>query len=304
MDPAFRSPSSTELLLAAKPRARRCQRAPSYHIGNTEYEKHIIERGGSFDQNKDRHFTLVSPSDRNPNKKRHAYNHFQDSPRRDLRCGHGRRAEEERQVLPHAQWLSCLCRHDHQGVRQETSTIRNSSRSEEGRKICSFRIPRGLLPSRTRPSLRNIFKHTKGQSCSGRSAQHHRRKESKELQLRTWQQQDYWMTPWHGGRSQRRGISQDAGAHVGSTQIVAFAKKRTPTHVDKTTTQSKPNQWETIGEPRKKPRRSTSQTKLRKKCHFGNIFGSIESDNYACPCMRTTSRVLKRKISGTSGKFC
>ena len=149
MDPAFRSPSSTELLLAAKPRARRCQRAPSYHIGNAEYEKHIIERGGSFDQNKDRHFTLVSPSDRNPNKKHNGLQPLQDSPRRDLRCAYGRRAEEEPQVLPNAQWLSCLCRHEPQGVRQETSTIRNSSRSEEGRKICSFRIPRGLLPSRT-----------------------------------------------------------------------------------------------------------------------------------------------------------
>ena len=76
VDPALRSPRSTELLLAAKPRARRCQRAPSYHIGNAEYKKNFIERGGSFDQNKDRHFTLVSPSDRNPNKKHNAYNHF------------------------------------------------------------------------------------------------------------------------------------------------------------------------------------------------------------------------------------
>ena len=90
-----------------------------FHSGYARYEKAIEERRlvpGGFDQNKGPqavHVTLVSPLDKKTNKQYKAPKHFYVSPRRDLRCGHGRRAEERQlEVRPHAQWQRYLFRHD------------------------------------------------------------------------------------------------------------------------------------------------------------------------------------------------
>ena len=76
------------------------------HISDAKYENHKKKlRPGDFDQNKGRqaaHVTLVNPLDKNPDPEVQASQTLQVSPRRDLRCGRGRRAQEEPQVLPNA----------------------------------------------------------------------------------------------------------------------------------------------------------------------------------------------------------
>ena len=48
--------------------------------------------------------------------------------RRGLSCGHGRRAEEQPQVVPNAQWQRYLFRRDRQGVHRKSHAHQGRSR--------------------------------------------------------------------------------------------------------------------------------------------------------------------------------
>ena len=107
-----------------------------HHIVYAKYEKAIKERGlvPGFGQNKGpqaAHFTLVSPLDKNLNKQYKAHKHFYVSPRRDLRCGRGRRAEEESQVRPNAHSMAALS----VSTRSPWSTSRKPSASGTEQKL-------------------------------------------------------------------------------------------------------------------------------------------------------------------------
>ena len=71
-----------------------------HHSGYAKFENNIEERGlvpGGFDQNEGPqavHFTLVSPLDKKRTNSTGITNTYV-SPRHDLRCGHGRRAEKQ-----------------------------------------------------------------------------------------------------------------------------------------------------------------------------------------------------------------
>ena len=102
---------------------------------------------------------------------------------------------------------------------------RRAEQSRKG-KICSFRIPRGPPLSRTLEACETSSNIPGGESCSARTSSKtqvdtEQYSPCKENQLRTCQQQDFWIQypdPWHGGRSQRRSITLSSGAHVTITQ--------------------------------------------------------------------------------------
>ena len=78
----------------------------------------------------DRQFTprLSTSWTKNPNSKCHAYTCFK-SHHDAKRCGHGRRAQEELQVLPNSPWLRYLFRHDSKGVHQDRRPHQGQSRN-------------------------------------------------------------------------------------------------------------------------------------------------------------------------------
>ena len=71
---------------------------------------------------------------------------------------------------------------------------------------------------------------------------------SKEHQLCTWKQQDTWIQmsrlPGLAAEANEAVFRSYAGTHARNTGMVSIARKRAPTSVDKTTSQSK---TETLG---------------------------------------------------------
>ena len=120
---------ATEFLLAPDPRVRHCEGAlpcwlrhirkrPQRNRGRTRRLRSKTKVNKQFT------FTLVSAMDKqNPTKKYKAC-----SKRRDVRCGHGRRAEKGPQVRPNARWLRYLYRHDPPRVHQESHPHQGQSR--------------------------------------------------------------------------------------------------------------------------------------------------------------------------------
>ena len=100
-----------------------------YHIG-----LYVKENHGSYQ--------AASSRTRSTSSLLHARQHLGQKPKQEvqglhtllvpaqlgLRGGHRRRAEGELQVLPNAQWLRCLLRHDHQGVHLESDPQKGHSR--------------------------------------------------------------------------------------------------------------------------------------------------------------------------------
>ena len=94
-----------------------------------------------------------------PTQKVQGLHTFSVSPRRDLRCGHGRRAEEEHQVPSIAQWLRCQTRHDPQGVHQESHPHQEHSRcrSQLSRFSCTHIVEKVASDNVVEPDKLYLF---------------------------------------------------------------------------------------------------------------------------------------------------
>ena len=105
------------------------------------------------------------------------------------------------------------------------------------------------------PSLRNISKHTREESCSGRTASKttvdaEQHSQSTEHQLCKVAAEIFLgysvQSSWHGG--QRCSSSLYAGAHVGSIKITAMASER-PHMCLKLPPSLRPQLWDPLEEP-------------------------------------------------------
>ena len=136
-----------------------------------------------------------------------------------------------RQRMRQVEKSTCL------GLQESQTHVRSSSTRQEGLKICSYRILHGPLPSQTLRAC-EISLHVQGESrapgASKTTVETAEYSASENGKIPGYN----FQTAWNGWRRRRRSFRLRAGAHVGSAKIIAIARERVLTSVDKTTTQS------------------------------------------------------------------